>query len=342
MTTDKQIETIDGQIRHIDVAKPFDKELGPFGTLPGRWVGRGRGWNMIALPFAQPGPLDYRLLLNQYDEELNFSLVDKGVPNRGVSADQQTQTDQRVVTLDYEQVVHQVAVVDEPASLETGLPGAAIHHEPGLFLNMKNRIPDGFDIARLGTIPHGDAVLALGKSSVEQGLAPIRPVDGLPIGVSHDLVNNRYLSPYKHFHDNPFKGNVGFPGFQGFDPVAPHLLLEAATAGQTVTQTTVLDFDSSHPTGGIKNIPFVVRKADAASMKATFWIQQLAPEPDGLVVLQMQYVQVVMLDFFPKRDGLPGRISWPHVSINTLTKVSDDVATNDELTTANAAARVTP
>ena len=47
----------------------------------------------------------------------------------------------------------------------------------------------------------------------------------------------------------------------------------------------------------------------------------------------MQYVQVVMLDFFPRRDGLPGRISWPHVSINTLTKVSDEVATNEELAT---------
>jgi hypothetical protein len=42
----------------------------------------------------------------------------------------------------------------------------------------------------------------------------------------------------------------------------------------------------------------------------------------------------VMLDFFPRRDGQPGRISWPHVSINTLTKVSDDVAAASELTTS--------
>ncbi len=61
---------------------------------------------------------------------------------------------------------------------------------------------------------------------------------------------------------------------------------------------------------------------------------RLTAQPDGLVVLQMQYLQVVMLDFFPRRDGLPGRISWPHVSINTLTKVSDDVATNEELATS--------
>jgi hypothetical protein len=286
---------------------------------------------MIALPFAQEGFLDYRLLLNQFDEELNFSLVDKRVPNRGVSEDHELQTDQRVLTLDYEQVVHQVAVVDEPASTETGVKDDAIHHEPGLFLNMGEPIPDGFDIARLGTVPHGDAVLALGTSSVVQGLAPIPAVDGLPIGVSHDLESNRYLAPYKLFHDNPFKGELG-GGFPGFDPVAPHLLLELANTGADIVATTVLDFDTSHPTGGIKNIPFVVSQADAVSMRSTFWIQQHAPV-DGITVHTMQYLQIVMLDFFPRRDGLPGRISWPHVSINTLTKVSDDVATDEELAT---------
>ncbi len=332
MTTDVRITTMEGQNRHIEVARPYDEELGPLGLLPGRWVSEGRGWNMIALPFAQEGFLDYRLLLNQFDEELNFTLVDKGVPNRGLSDDHESQTDQLVVTLDYEQVVHQVAVADEPASTVTGAPGAAIHHEPGLFLNMLNEIPDGFDIARLATIPHGDAVLALGKSSVVEGLARIPAVDGLPIGVTPDLENNRYLAPYKHFHDAPFKGTLDFPAFPGFDPVAPHLLLDAANNGLDVVATTVLELDTTHPTGGIKNIPFVVKQADAVSMKSTFWIQQLA-EVDGITVHQMQYLQIVMLDFFPRRDGLPGRITWPHVSINTLTKVSDDVAPTAELTT---------
>ena len=334
MRTDKRVKTMSGQNRSVEVARAYDKDLGPLQQLPGRWVSEGRGWNMIALPFAQEGPLDYRLLLNQFDEELSFTLVDKGVPNRGVTDDHETQTDQLIVTLDYEQVVKQVAVVDEPVSTVTGAPGAAIHHEPGLFLNMLNEIPDGFDVARLATIPHGDAVLALGTSSVVEGLAPIRPCNGLPLGVSHDLENNRYLSPYKQFHDNPFKGTVGFPGFPGFDPVEPHLLLELANNGLDVRQTTVLDLDTTHPTGGIKNIPFVVKQADAASMKSTFWIQELAPDENGEVVLQLQYLQIVMLDFFPRRDGLPGRIQWPHVSINTLTKVSDEAATPRELATA--------
>jgi hypothetical protein len=95
----------------------------------------------------------------------------------------------------------------------------------------------------------------------------------------------------------------------------------------------VLDLDTSNPTGGITNIPFVVKQADAASMKSTFWINELAPDGDGNVELQLQYLQIVMLDFFPRRDGLPGRISWPHVSINTLTKVADEPATPRELVT---------
>jgi hypothetical protein len=333
MTTDRRIETMEGQQRRIEVARPLDPDLGPLKDLPGRWVGQGRGWNMIALPFAAPGPLDYRLLLNQYDEELSFTLVDKGVPNRGVSANHNQQNDQFIVTLDYEQVVKQVAVVDEPASTVTGVPGAAIHHEPGLFLNMLNRIPDGFDIARLATIPHGDAVLALGKSAHVTGLAPIKPVDGLPVGVTHDLVNNPYLAPYKHFHDHPFKGTVGAAAFPGFDPTAPHLLLQLANTGVNVTKTTVLDLDTSNPTGGITNVPFVEKQADAATMRSTFWIQELAPDAGGNVELRMQYLQIVMLDFFPRRDGLPGRISWPHVSINTLSKVADEAATPRELAT---------
>ena len=38
--------------RYISVAQPGDPDLGPLQLLPGKWVSDGRGWNMIALPFA--------------------------------------------------------------------------------------------------------------------------------------------------------------------------------------------------------------------------------------------------------------------------------------------------
>lgn len=298
--------------RVIEQAQPGDPDLGPLRDLPGQWNSEGRGWNMIALPFAD-GPFGYRLLLNQYNETLKFELVDKAVPNRGIDANQQS--DQRVVTLDYEQVINQVAVVDEPQSTVAGQPGSGIHHEPGLFLNMVNLVNDGVNIGRLATIPHGDAVLALGTSSAGSGAPTIPQVDGLPVGVLQDLDNDKYLSPYAHFHANPFKGTVTAPDFPGFDPTQPHKLLEFALQGVEVTETTTLDLDTSTDSGGIRNIPFIIKQANATSMKSTFWIETLN---DG--TLQLQYLQIVMLDFFPRADGLPGVIGWPHVSINTLTK----------------------
>lgn len=325
------------QNREITIAQTGDALLGPFALLPGTWRGQGRGWNMIALPFISdpPGPLDYRLLLNQFDETLSFSLVDKGVPNRGLDDARAVQTDQVITALDYEQLISQVAVTDRPASTVAGAPGAAIHHEPGLFLNMLNETDGGPTIARLATIPHGDAALALGTSFSVDGPPQIETVDGLPVGVSQDLEHNPYLEPYKFFHDNPFFGNVpaGTPGFPGFDPTEPHTLLRLANQLQPVARTTVLLLDTSAEPGGIRNIPFVVKQANASRMKSTFWINELVEQDaDGNPKLQLQYLQVVILDFFPRRDGLPGRIEWPHVSINTLEKVSDEPGTYEDLT----------
>ncbi len=37
--------------RRYEKAKTGSRELGPLGLLPGKWEGKGTGWNMIALPF---------------------------------------------------------------------------------------------------------------------------------------------------------------------------------------------------------------------------------------------------------------------------------------------------
>jgi len=333
------------QNRLVTVAGSGDQLLGPFAQLPGTWEGKGRGWNMIALPFVSdpPGPLDYRLLLNQFDETLSFSLVDKGVPNRGVNDALTAQTDQAIVALDYQQLISQVAVTDRPASAVAGAPGATIHHEPGLFLNMLNETDEGPTIARLATIPHGDTALALGTSFSVGGPPVIGAVDGLPVGVLQDLDANQYLEPYKFFHDSPFFGTVpaGTPGFPGFDPTQPHKLLQLANQRQPVASTTVLQLDTSTDPGGIRNIPFVVKHANASRMKATFWINELRDETDeqGNPKLQLQYLQVVILEFFPRRDGPPGRIEWPHVSINTMEKVSDEPQPLEAMTSAKMTAK---
>lgn len=321
MLNKKQVDAMKAHGRYIAPAVSGDDELGPLKLLPGVWKNEpalpGRGWNMIALPFATgpASPLNYRLLLNQYNEELKFTLVDKAVPNRGITRRRVTEdADQLVVTLDYEQVIRQIVAEDSPNSGRAGNPGLAIHHEPGLWLHMTNQVTDGLDIARLATIPHGDSVLAIGRSSQEQGPPDIFDVDGLPVGVEQNI-DSRYLAPYKHFHDNLFRGL--------FDPTAPNELLKAANHGVGIRKTTRLSVDTTTPTGGIENIPFIVRQANATSMNSTFWIQELEErDAHGNPKLRLQYSQVVMLEFFPRRDGLPGLIGWPHVSINTLEKVS--------------------
>jgi hypothetical protein len=326
MTDTANVARLQSEGRHLAPAVTGDPDLGPFQLLPGTWANKpnlpGRGWNMIALPFLQaadsPFRPPFRLLLNQFNEELKFQLVDKAVPNRGVDLAAGARTDQVIVTIDYEQAISQIAAEDFPLSGLAGGPELAIHHEPGLFLNMTNEIGIGPDIARLATIPHGDSALALGKARIVDGMPAIPVVNALPIGVNQNIETNPYLEPYKHFHDNFFK-NL-------FDPTDPTALLTAANQGVDIVRTTVLEFDTTVDSGGINNIPFIVKQANASEMKATFFIQELAEtDEQGNPKLRMQYVQVVQLDFFPRLDGGPGRIKWPHVSINTLEKVTEHV-----------------
>jgi len=295
-----------------------DEELGPFAQLPGKWVNdpvlAPAGFNMVALPYAPPdSPLNYRLLLNRYKESLQFDLVDKAVANRGIErSDSLLERDQFVVTLDYMQAIAQIVAADYPVSGLAGRQGQGIHREPGLWLHMKNQVSDGLDIARLATIPHGNSVLALGSSRVIEGPPTIAPMNGLVFGASSDL-DHPYLSPYKHFHENPFEGE--------FDPLHPHLVLERANAGVNIVRTLELSVDTKLGTGEISSIPFIKTQANATRLKSTFWIQELADKDDqGRPLLRLQYLQLVALDFFPRKDGTEGLMGWPHISINTLVR----------------------
>jgi hypothetical protein len=104
----------------------------------------------------------------------------------------------------------------------------------------------------------------------------------------------------------------------------PTALLSKANECVDIVRTTTLSVDTEVETGGINNIPFVTKQANAGAMKSTFWIEELAEKDKcGKPQLRLQYAQVVILEFFPRLDQLPGVAQWPHVSINTLEKVSD-------------------
>lgn len=311
--------------RDINIARLGDENLGDLKNFPGVWKNSealaGHGWNMIALPFISPDfKFNYRLLVNQYNETLTFTIADRFVKNRGISTvDPPTNTDQAISALDYEQLINQTAAADFPVSGLAGAPGLGIHHEPGLWLVMSNADDGRNDISRLASIPHGDSLLALGAGNTYAG-GPRYPsqLSGLPSGASQQMVADGYLEPYNHFEANPFKGDVAEPGFPGFNPKQPLELLKGAIPGTPKT-TTEIRVSTTVETGGILNIPFVTRQANPTQMKSTFWIVELAEmRPDGEPRRILQYVQVVMLDFFERHDGLPGLAKWPHVSINTM------------------------
>lgn len=331
MLNQQEIGKLVSHGREISTARSGDTALGPLSQLPGNWGNSGNlvghGWNLIALPFRQPGsPLspspapestDFRLLLNQFDETLAFTKVDKAVPNRGAATKNLFDRDQHLAALQYIQNINQVAAVDEPVTSDapdTPKGPKTIHHEPGLLLHMFSQTDGGPDIARLGTIPHGDAVLALGNGVVSDGppnFDQAGDFSGLPVGVNPDVDKNPYLLPYKKFRDAPFKGL--------FNPVDPLALLKSTAEGMKIKRTTTLTFDTTLATGGISNIPFVTRQANATSMRVIFWIEELDEANSmGQPRIVLQYAQKILLAFFPIGSEKIGIIQWPHISINTM------------------------
>ncbi len=380
MTTRRNlVDRLSAAGRSSAMADFDDPVLGPLRLLPGVWKNtdamQGFGFNFMALPFVG-GSNGFKLLMNQYNEELTFSITDKGVPNRGLNPDPETGSpDQTIVALDYFQKITQVDSDEFPISgLHERFDGQRIHKEPGLWLYLINHNTDGINIARLGTIPHGNSFLAVGRAPNRRGSEDdeddfvfienptdeqlnqlanvlIPDINGVVVGggenPDHDdlepivdpstgafLID--YFEPYRHFFRNPYKGTIPIVGFDGFNPVHTtellrHTLREFLMPIGTVRRVMRLHVDSTldHAAvnrathAGIVNIPFVVRQADAAAMNSTFVVYEIEDSKTGQNRYFMQYAQNVILDFIGRPDGHPGRARWPHVSINTMERVSD-------------------
>ncbi|MBC8729788.1 heme-binding protein [Paraburkholderia sp. UCT2] len=69
--------------------------------------------------------------------------------------------------------------------------------------------------------------------------------------------------------------------------------------------------------GGAENLSFLQQNATTTLVYATFWIERLT-HPTLPTIIQLQYAQMVMLNF-PARN-IPGepQFAWPHVSVATL------------------------
>ncbi len=281
--------------------KALPSQLGLLADLAGTWV--GDGFNLISLPDfdsnpPSTGPKDFRLKLNATRETLQFTPIGGAVPNRGALSAPGSSTGQPDINLfglTYFQRISD-AVTNE-----------ALHIEPGIWLNVPATTVQPNQpatVVRLGTIPHGDSLLAQSTFVTTVPTGPtIGPVDstptryppGPPLGLP-------YLQP---FENPPLPPDFRLPFVKNLN-----LALEEAILGQTIINTVVLVI-STTPDGNIVNIPFVVKNAAATKLDAIFWIETVQ-QPDGSTFMQLQYTQTVILHFLG--------IDWPHISVATLVK----------------------
>ncbi len=286
--------------------RPYSEVAAGLGLLTefqGTW--RGNGFNITARPFFQSNP-PFFLELNATQETLDFTAITGDIPNRG-----SLQPDINLHGLRYLQ-----QVID--ADTNTG-----IHIEPGLWLRVPatQEPPAPETYVRQATVPHGDSLVAQSFWAAEvTGYPTIDPVNAYPFqgpvipGLNTDstdpVTNPAYLAQYL---DGPLP-TTGLP--RGLDPVAtikdPTLVLNAQNAGQTIDRTIVLKISTVAPAGGILNIPFVTKNANAVQLDAIFWLERVR-HPRGGHFMQMQYVQRVILDF--------NNIHWPHFAVSTLLRI---------------------
>jgi hypothetical protein len=154
------IQTLDIPIiRNSPDRSTLSANLGLLAELAGSW--RGQGFNLIARPDFHNQQNLY-LQLSQTLETLQVDPIGSGIPNRGFGQD-----DIQLFGLTYLQKISDL------------FTGGALHIEPGIWVTQpattypvetapaKSQI-----IARMGSIPHGNALLAQGTASTFTG-APV-------------------------------------------------------------------------------------------------------------------------------------------------------------------------
>jgi hypothetical protein len=279
-------------------------------------VGPARGFNLIARPdFEGHNDIFLEFLeLNLTNEELDFRTIGSSIPNRGSG-----QNDIELFGLHYLQ------------QISDAIDGGALHLEPGIWINVPSTTDpvETASVTRLATIPHGNALAAEGTAFKVAGGPHIAFANTVPFPVGGNVPPQGTSNPFPEYAlgaPNPFRTNPIPVGITQAMVTDPNVALSAAIAGQTITETVVLNIGTvasftegtNPPTvhnindggGGVENIPFLISNAEAAQVTATFWIETV--KHGNGTFPQLQYTQTVLLNFL----GL----SWPHVTVATLVK----------------------
>jgi hypothetical protein len=273
--------------------------LGALQDLPGFW--EGTGFSLIARPnFSGGNENGIFLELNLIRESIEFTTIGSPVYNRG-----SLQKDIAIFGLTYLQRV------------TDSLTGGALHIEPGLWLNIPATTEPASkaSIARLATIPHGNAVCTVGHAEhVEfEGLPEIPPANTVPFPIGGTPPAAGAKNPYPEYdlsQPSQFRTSALPPEITQELINDPNVMLRNALQGQKPLKITRLITTTSSDCS-IGNIPFITTNANTLSLESVFAIEVIEG-PSGGDFLQLQYSQTALLNF----RGM----SFPHVTVATLIK----------------------
>jgi hypothetical protein len=297
-------------------AQPADP-LGPLAALAGTW--KGHGFNTIWRPHPLAGGGQDRFLeLNLTTETLAFTKINGAIPNRGL-----LMHDISMFGLTYMQQISETST------------GAGLHIEPGIWASVPqtSNPNEPATVVRMGSIPHGTVILAQGNAQVLSGGPQHIPDNNiLPFFLgSPPPANTDFNSVAATFTElnlsTPTTFRFASPGVTQSMVKNPNSVLQAALqaslAGTTMKSRTFLHVSTTQNPikggGGTANTAFLAAgsnppggNAKAVEVDATFWIETIAGAGGNPDTHQLQYTQLVQLDF----NG----IRWPHVTVATLLK----------------------
>src|SRR6478752_7029693 len=288
--------------------------LGALAGLLGTW--KGHGFNAIWRPHHPASQQDRFLELNKTDETLVFTRINGPIPNRGLAM-----ADIDMFGLTYMQQISESST------------GAGLHIEPGIWANVPHTTDPNVppSVVRMASIPHGTVMLAQGVAEVHPGGPQNIPDNNiLPFFFgSPQPANSDFNSVAQTFTELKLSTPTTFrfvaPGVTQAIVKNPNSVLQTALAsslqGTNMRSRTFLHVSTTHNIikagGGTANTAFLASSgnppggnARATQVEATFWIETIAGKGGQPDKHQLQYTQLVMLDF----NG----IHWPHVTVATL------------------------
>jgi hypothetical protein len=295
-----------------DVAGPQASPLGPLAGLVGQW--KGHGFNAIWRPHHTGQ--DRFLELNRTDETLLVTEIPGAIPNRGLA-----NPDINMHGVTYLQQINEAGTTN------------ALHIEPGIWAS----VPQTSDphvpptVVRMASIPHGTVILAQGNAQILQGGPPHIPNNNIfPQFFGQPPFTDlpSAAGPFPELELSiPTQFRFASPGVTQDMVTNPNSVIQqaltASLQGTHMTGRTFLQVSTTHNPiqggGGLANTAFLATStnppggnANAAHVEATFWIQTIAGTGGQPDKHQLQYTQLVMLDF--------NNIHWPHVTVGTLVK----------------------